>query len=231
MEPSSILAIVYIIAASVALAAVAAAEAAIERANDVRIQALAAKGNRNAQRIAGDVGNPGRFLGPLTSARVLVAASIVGVFAYIGAREYSPFSGGFGFSMLGGVYVAFIQMALSLFVARSPEVAALQMSGVARATSLIFGVPAFVLGLPARLVARSIHAVASDPDTDILSMIEREEAQGGVEEQERRMQPSEDHVLVVARVADDCRASRRARQVFEQAAVLDEELDSSERLS
>jgi len=34
------------------LGAVAATEAALERANDIRIQALAARGNRQAQRIA-----------------------------------------------------------------------------------------------------------------------------------------------------------------------------------
>lgn len=187
MDTEAILSLAAILIASIVLGAVAAAEAAIERANDVRIQALAARGNRDARRIAGDVGNPGRFLGPLTTARVLTAATVIGLFAYLGVREYSPFWGAFGFSLLGGVFVAFIQMALGIFVARSPELAALQLSGVARVTSLVFGVPAFVLGLPARLVARSIHAVASEPDTDILSMIEREEAAGGVEEQERRM--------------------------------------------
>jgi len=187
MDTPAIVAIGALAFVSVALAAVAAAEAAIERASDVRIQALAARGNRQALRVAGDVGQPGRYLGSLTSARVLTAAMIVGLFAFLGVRQFSDFWGAFGFAMIGGVYVAFIQMTVGLVVARSPELAALQLSGVARVTSLLFAVPAFILGLPSRVVARSIRAVTPDPDTDILSLVEREEAAGGVEEQERRM--------------------------------------------
>ena len=187
MDVSTITSIVVIAASSFLLGAVSAAEAAIERASDVRIQALAARGNKQARRIAGDVGQPGRFLGPLTAARVLSASVIVGLFAYLGAREYSGFFGTLGFALIGGIYVAFIQMTVGLVVARSPEIAALQLSGVARVTSLVFAVPAFILGLPSHLVARSIITVARDPDTDILTLVEREEAAGGVEEQERRM--------------------------------------------
>ncbi len=187
MELSSITAIAGIIIASVVLAAVAAAEAALERANDVRIAALATRGNRQARRIAGEVGLPGRYLGALTSARVLTSAVILGTFAYFGARAYPPFAGAFGLAMVGGVYVAFIQMTVGLVVARGPEWAALQLSGVARVTNLVFAVPAFILGLPSRLVAGSLRAVTPGPGIDILSLVEREEAAGGVEEQERRM--------------------------------------------
>ena len=187
MELSSILSIATIAAVSLVLAAVAAAEAALERANDVRIQALAARGNRQALRIAGDVGQPGRFLGALTTARVLASAAIVGMFAYLGARDDNGFLSVIGFALGGGVYVAFIQMTVGLVVARSPELAALQLSGIARVTSFVFAVPAFILGLPSRVVARSIIQVSRDPDTDILTLVEREEAAGGVEEQERRM--------------------------------------------
>ena len=188
MDISTGLTVVLIAVASLVLGAVAAAEAAIERASDVRIQALANRGNKQALRIAGNVvGQPGRFLGPLTAARVLTATVVVGLFAYIGAREYSPFRGTFGFALIGGVFIAFIQMTVGLVVARAPEYAALQLSGIARVTSLLFAVPAFILGLPSRIVARFITVVTRDPDTDILSLVEREEAAGGVEEQERRM--------------------------------------------
>lgn len=187
MEPSTLIAVFAIAIGSAMLGAVAAAEAALERANDVRIQALAARGNRQARRIAGEVGQPGRFLGALTAGRVMIATTVVGLFAYLGASSYSPFGGAFGFALIGGTLVAFVQMTVGMVVARGPEYAALQLSGVARATSMVFAVPAFILGLPSRLVARSIRAVAPDPDTDILSLVEREEAAGGVEEQERRM--------------------------------------------
>lgn len=187
MDLTTIVAMAGIACASVALAAVAASEAALERANDVRINALANRGNRQALRIAGEVGQPGRYLGALTSARVLTSSVIVGTFAYLGAREHSPFAGAFGFALIGGVFVAFIQMTVGLVIARGPERAALQLSGVARVTNLVFAAPAFILGLPSRLVAVSIRAVTPDAGIDILSLVEREEAAGGVEEQERRM--------------------------------------------
>jgi len=187
MDISVVVGIAGIAVMSFVLGAVAASEAALERANDVRITALASRGNRQALRITGEVGQPGRYLGALTSARVITASVILGTFAFLGARAYSPFAGAFGFSLIGGVYVAFIQMTVGLLVARGPERAALQLSGVARVTNLVFAAPAFILGLPSRLVAGSISAVTPDAGIDILSLVEREEAAGGVEEQERRM--------------------------------------------
>ncbi|MCX7616355.1 hemolysin family protein [Tepidiforma sp.] len=187
MEPSHVLAIVVIAAGSAALAAIAAAEAALERANDVRIRALAARGNRQALRIVPSVEQPGRYLGTITAARVLTAALVISLFAYLGAERYGAARGGIGFGMAGGVLIAMVQMAVGMVVARAPEYAALKLSGVAVATRRAFAVPAFVLGLPAALAARSIRWVTPEPETDILALVEKEEAEGGVEEQERRM--------------------------------------------
>lgn len=188
MELAVLLAIVAIAASSVVLGAVAAAETALERANDVRIQALASRGDARARRIAGSVGQPQKLLGSLTAARVLFAAFIVATFAYLGARAYSPLGGAIGVGMAGGAYVALVQMTVGLVAARRPEEAALQMSQVVQVAGLIFAVPAWVLGLPARFVARFLHVVVAPGDaTDILTLVEREEATGGVEEQERRM--------------------------------------------
>jgi hypothetical protein len=47
-----------------------------------------------------------------------------------------------------------------------------------------------------------------------------------VEQEERGMQTRENDVLVVARVAQNRRSAGRARQILEQSAVLDDELDS-----
>jgi putative hemolysin len=187
MEPSHVLAIVVIAAGSAALAAIAAAEAALERANDVRIRALAARGNRQALRIVPSVEQPGRYLGTITAARVLTASLVISLFAYLGAERYGAARGGIGFGMAGGVLIAMVQMAVGMVVARAPEYAALKLSGVAVATRRAFAVPAFVLGLPAALAARSIRWVTPEPETDILALVEKEEAEGGVEEQERRM--------------------------------------------
>jgi CBS domain containing-hemolysin-like protein len=187
MDPESIAAIVVIVLASVVLAATAAAETALERANDVRIQALAARGDLRAKRIANTVEQPREFLGPLTTARILMEAVVVVAFAYLGAKNYPPFTGAVGFGLIGGLVIEVVQMTVGLLVARQPEYAALQLSGVVRAASIVFTAPAFVLGLPSRLIARSLRMVTPESATDILSLVEREEAAGGVEEQERRM--------------------------------------------
>lgn len=187
MDAAIVVAVVVIVVAAVLLAVVAAAETALEQASDVRIHALASRDDRRAKLIAGDVEQPRQFVGPLTAARVMASTIVVAVFAYIGAREYSPFVGAVGFGCIGGVITAFLQMTVGLIVARQPEYAALQLSGLIRATNVVFAIPSFILGLPARVVARSVRAVTPEFDSDILALVEREEAAGGVEEQERRM--------------------------------------------
>lgn len=187
MEFPHFLAVVGILAGSVALAAVAAAEAALERANDARIRALAARGNRQAQRIVPSVEQPGRYLGAITAGRVLIATVVISLFAYLGADRSGVAWAAIVYGLGGGALMAMVQMAVGMVVARAPEYAALKLSGVAVATRRIFGVPALLLGLPAGLAARSIRLVTPEPETDILALLEREEAEGGVEEAERRM--------------------------------------------
>ncbi len=187
MDASQWIAVAGIAASALGLAAMAATETALERANDVRIQALAARGDQRAVRIVGDVGKPRHFLGPLTTARVLFGAMVVAFFAYLGASESGGFGGTFGFGILGGLVAALVEMTVGLIVARQPEYAALQLAGIARGAGMVFGAPAFVLALPSRLIARSLRRVALDVDSDILALVEREEATGGVEEQEQRM--------------------------------------------
>ncbi len=185
MEPASIAAIVLIVVFTAVLGMVAAAETALERANDVRIQALAARGDERARRIAGDV-QPRAFLGPLTLARVTSAALIVALFAFLGVKGWGS-EGAITFGVVGGLYIALVEMTVGLLVARQPEYAALYLSRVARFTATLLRVPAWLLGLPSRLIARSLSAVTPEREIDILALVEREEAAGGVEEQERRM--------------------------------------------
>ncbi|MCZ2108036.1 MAG: hemolysin family protein [Dehalococcoidia bacterium] len=187
MDASHWLAIAGIIAGALSLAASAATETALERASDVRIRALATRGDVRARMIAGNVGQPRHFLGPLTTARIASETIVIGLFGYLGALEYSPFPGVFGFALVGGFVASLVEMTVGLIVARRPEYAALQLARVARTVGLIFTVPAFLLGLPSRMLARSLRPLTRDIDTDILSLVEHEEATGGVEEQEQRM--------------------------------------------
>ncbi|GAB4334947.1 MAG: hemolysin family protein [Dehalococcoidia bacterium] len=187
MDASHAAAIATIAVASIILAVVAATETALERANVARIQALAARGDARALRIVGTVEKPREVLGPLTTARVLAAAAVVIGFVYIGASTYSVGQGAVIFGLIGALLDAVVQMTVGILAARRPEFTAIEFSGVVRVTGWIFTAPAFVLGLPARLIARSLAVVTPNVDEDILSLVEREEATGGVEEQERRM--------------------------------------------
>ncbi len=176
-----------IIPLSLVLAVVAAAETALERASNVRIQALAVHGDPRAKRIASTVEQPREFLGPLTLVRAMAAASIVVLFALIGQWTLENDAGLIGVGILGGLYVALLQVSVGVIAARQPEYAALQLSQVATAVAKVFAIPAWVLSLPARFIARSIRVVKRDIGQDLLTLIENEEAQGGVEEDERRM--------------------------------------------
>ncbi len=188
MEIAPLLAIAVTVVCSLALGAVAAAETALERASDVRIQALAARGDPRARRIAGSVEQPRTFLGPLTSARVLFSATIVSLGAYLGARAPVSPAAVLGIGVGSGVYVAFVQLTVGLIAARRPEQAALQLNQVVRLAGLLFALPFLLLSLPSRFAGRFLRVVvAPDSALDIVALVEREEAAGGVEEQERRM--------------------------------------------
>ncbi len=186
MEADSIIAVAVLAVSAVLLAAFAAAETALERANRARIQALGTKGDTRAQQIAESAERIARALDPLTTGRILFAALVVLAAVYLGIQAYGVTGGVVGFGAIGIVATALIQMTVGLVVARQPEVSALQLSWFIRWSSLVFGGPSLLLGLPARVVARTIRAVAPEPD-DLLALVEREEAAGGVEEEERRM--------------------------------------------
>ncbi len=186
METDSIIAVVVLVVSAIALAAFAAGETALERANRARIQALGTRGDRRAQQIAESAERIAAALDPLTTGRILFAASFVLSVAYLGVQAYGAGVGIVGIGAIGVLGAAIIQMTVGLVAARQPEVSALQLSQFIRWSSIIFGGPSFVLALPAKLVARTIRAVAPEPD-DLLALVEREEATGGVEEEERRM--------------------------------------------
>ena len=181
-------AVVAIAGSALALALTAGAETALERANAARIQALARKGNAAALRIVGAVERPVDPLGPLTVARVLAAAGLVSACAYVGATQLGA-AGAAWIGLAGGGAAALLQMTVGTLAARRPEYSVLQLHRVIVAVRRLFAVPAWALGVPARLIAAPLRAVAAgdDEDEDLIALLEREEARGEVEEEERRM--------------------------------------------
>ena len=187
MAIGEIVAIVAIVAASVVLALVAGAETALERTNVARIQSLARQGNAAALRIVGTVERPLEPLGPLTTARVLAAAGVVSAFAYIGAEELGA-GGAAWIGIGGGAYAALVQMTVGTWAARRPEYSVLQLHRVIVAARYVFAAPAWLLSVPARVIAAPLQGVGpGSQNEDILALLEREEASGGVEEEEERM--------------------------------------------
>ena len=187
MAIGEIVAIIAIVAASVVLALVAGAETALERTNVARIQSLARQGNAAALRIVGTVERPLEPLGPLTTARVLAAAGVVSAFAYIGAEELGA-GGAAWIGIGGGAYAALVQMTVGTLAARRPEYSVLQLHRVIVAARYVFAAPAWVLSVPARVIAAPLQGVGpGSQNEDILALLEREEASGGVEEEEERM--------------------------------------------
>jgi CBS domain containing-hemolysin-like protein len=225
MDAAAPIAIAMIAAASVALLLVAGAETALERSNDVRIQALAARGEARARRIAANVHQPAIFLGPLTTCRVLLAATIVSLAGYLGVREYGALEGTLVVGLAGGgLFVALLELTAGLVAARSPEYAALQLSMVVRVVGAAFVAPAWVLGLPSRLVARSIRAVKRDIDDDILTLLEHEEASGGVEEEEQRM------IRGIIGLEDKCAREIMVPRIDIAAVDIEDSIDDVARL-
>ncbi|MBH77946.1 MAG: hypothetical protein CL897_06935 [Dehalococcoidia bacterium] len=187
MENGEIIATVVIVIASAVLALVAGAETALERTNVARIQALARQGNEAALRIVGTVERPLEPLGPLTTARVLAAAGVVSAFAYIGAVELGT-GGAAWIGIAGGAFAALVQMTVGTLAARRPEYSVLQLHRVIVAARRGFAAPAWVLSVPARVIAAPLQSVGQgSQNEDILALLEREEASGGVEEEEERM--------------------------------------------
>ena len=187
MATGEIVAIVVIAAASVVLALVAGAETALERTNVARIQSLARQGNAAALRIVGTVERPLEPLGPLMTARVLAAACVVSAFAYIGAVELGT-GGAAWIGIGGGAVAALVQMTVGTLAARRPEYSVLQLHRVIVAARWVFAAPAWALSVPARVIAAPLQGVGpGSQNEDILALLEREEASGGVEEEEERM--------------------------------------------
>jgi CBS domain containing-hemolysin-like protein len=186
MDLPVVVSVILMVASAVILALVAAGETALERASNARIQALAARGDEGAIRIADSEERLERFLDPLTTARIVSASVLLLAFAYVGSR----IDGGTGvvwLGALGALTVAVLQMTVGLLVAKRPEYTAVQLSRVIRVTAVGFGVISWLLALPAKVIGRTFQSVAPPPIDDFLALVEREEASGGVEEEERRM--------------------------------------------
>jgi len=188
MDGAAIISIVTIVGATVALAIVAGLEAVVANMNSIRISAHAEAGNVNAARVIKSM-EPAAFRS-FAAARALAGAGIIAAAAYFGAREFSA-SGTAAIAVAGGAFAAMIQITAATLGNLAPEETGLRCSWPIRLCILIFIWPARIFSLPSRLLTGSIQVVTlsqSDRDSeDFVTFLEKEEASGGVEEDERRM--------------------------------------------
>jgi putative hemolysin len=186
MTPEVIAGAGLIVAAILAMGFAAGAETALERSSRARLAALAGEGQRGARRLAGNGADPERFLGALTTVRALAAGILVSAAALVGADKWGP-AGAFLSGTGAAAVSALVQMTAGNVASRHPELAAVKLSVPIRAIHAVAGPLAMLLSLPGRLVARSIRAVTRDGQSELLALVEREEASGGVREAETRM--------------------------------------------
>ena len=188
MDGATINSIVTIVGATVVLALVAGLEAAVINMNLARISVHAEMGNASAARVVKSM-EPAAFRS-FAAARALAGAGIIAAAAYFGAREFNA-SGAAAIAVAGGAFAAMIQITAATLGNLAPEETVLRCSWPIRLCVLIFIWPARVFSLPSRLLTGSIQAVTpsqSDRDSeDFVTFLEKEEASGGVEEDERRM--------------------------------------------
>lgn len=186
MEPDSLAFALGAALAAAALAAASAGEVAFQRASRVRLQALAAQGDPRAARIAGTPEEPRpveALVTPLVFARSAFGASVVTLAALAGRAAGAD---GVAWGSAAGLAAAVaVQTAVASLAAARPEALALQLNRFALAMRWAFGLPAAVLALPGRLAGGGeAHPTERE---DLIALMEREEAAGGVEEEERRM--------------------------------------------
>jgi CBS domain containing-hemolysin-like protein len=112
---------------------------------------------------------------------------VIALLAFVGGSQFDSAAAALWFGLAGGLGVGLIEMTVGLLASRGAETSALRLARAVQVNHIVFTLPARLLALPVRLIARSLEAVTPDERLDIVSLVEREEASGGVEERERRM--------------------------------------------
>ncbi|MGE4658037.1 MAG: hemolysin family protein [Gammaproteobacteria bacterium] len=188
MDGAVINSIITIVGATVILALAAGLEAAVAKMNLTRLSAQAEIGNLKAARVI-KIMEPAAFRS-FAAARALAGAGIIAAAAYFGAREFNA-SGAAAIAVAGGAFSAMIQITAATLGNLAPEETVLRFSWTIRWCALLFIWPARILSLPSRLLSGSIQVGTPSQrerdGEDLVTFLEKEEATGGVEEEERRM--------------------------------------------
>ncbi len=192
MDSHSWVGLSLLIIALALLVVVAAAEAGLAASNRGRLRLLAEQGTTRAETVQGYVQERKAVLGALAIARVLSVVVATALALFILTRQDGSTWTALGIAAAGSlIVVALLQAVPRLLVSQNPERWSILLSPFVGVIRALFGRPAWLFELPGRalLRVRALGGKASElrSEDDILHLMEREEANGGIEEEERQM--------------------------------------------
>ena len=175
------------------LVVVVAAEAGLMASNRGRLRFLASRGVSRAETVQNYVQERQALLGALAIARILSVVVTTALALFILTRQGGSTWTAVGIAAAGSVVVLTLLQAVPRFlVSQSPERWSILLSPFIGVVRAVFGRPAWLLDLPGRalLRVRALRGDASEPggeEEDLVQLMEAEEANGGIEEEERQM--------------------------------------------
>ena len=181
-------------ASLVLLVFVAAAEAGVITISRARIRFMAGRGVPRAEALHSYVQERNSLLGALALARNLAFVSSTSLGLFLLTRETGSTWRAVLIAGAGMLAVlALLEAIPRIVVSQSPERWGLRLSPFIGAFKLVFGLPAAGLALPARALMRlpplgrpPTEGAAAGED-ELLRLVEMEEANGGIEAEEREM--------------------------------------------
>lgn len=186
---------VLLLAAVPILILATAAEAGLISGSRARVRMLADKGVARAEAFHGHLQERRTLLGALAIARILaiVLGTALGIFLVL--RETGHTWVALAATMAGALVIITVLEAVPRFlVSQSPDRWGLRLSPCMKVFHAVFGAPAWALDLPGRALMR-LRAFGGWPgeradeqdDDDLAWLVEREQANGPIEEDERQM--------------------------------------------
>ena len=184
MDAFSLASLILLVISLVLVVLVAAAEAGLISISRVRVRLMVSQGVPRAELLHSYIQERESLLGALALARnlAIVAAAALAVSVLTREQGHSwPLIGAIVIGALASV--AILEAIPRAIIARSPERWGLRLSPFMGAFKFLFGVPARLLDLPLRAVARR----EAGADEEMLRLMELEEDEGVIEEDERKM--------------------------------------------
>jgi putative hemolysin len=172
---------------------VTAAEAGLVGSSHGRLRFLAERGVPRAETVQGYVHERQALLGALTIARILSVVVVTSLALFIITRQDGGTWKAVAVAAGGSLIVLVLFQSIPrVLVLQSPERWSIILSPVVGALRWAFGRLAWLFELPGRALVRvgalgGKAADARERDDDILHLMEQEEANGGIEEDERQM--------------------------------------------